>query len=135
MKFNSKSVTLNRGINLKVNISLPSKLSSYNISPDIWEESIKKFNKDLDERSQVSEIIKGIKTDVLRINKSIGGGIVLWMNAKEEDVDLINQLQFTLAGKIIFEDDKSDKIEGILIKDLLYGSSTGAHRSIFKKRS
>jgi len=134
MKFNSKSVTLNRGINLKVNISLPSKLSSYAISPDIWEESIKQFNKDLNERSQVSEIIKGIKVDVLRINRSMDS-FVLWMSAKEQDVDLINQLQFTLAGKIVFEDDKTDKVEGVLIKDLLYGSPNGEHRSIFKKKS
>jgi hypothetical protein len=133
MKFNSKSVTLNRGVNVKVNVALPPKLETYTIPQDVWEESIKQFNKELDERSQVSELIQGIKVDVLRVNRTMGC-VVLWMTAKEKDVDTINLLEFKLSGKVVFEDEKSDKIEMVLIKDLLYGSPSGEHRSIFRKK-
>jgi len=131
MKFNSKSITLNRGINVKVNVVIPPKLET--IPQVIWEKSIKQFNLELDERPQVSEIIQGIKVDVLRVNRTMGC-MVLWMMAKEKDIETIKLLEFKLSGKMVFEDEKSDKIEMVLIKDLLYGSPSGEHRSIFKKK-
>jgi len=133
MKFNSKSVTLNRGVNVKVNVLLPQKLQNYAISQEVWEDSLKRFNEELDRRSQVSEIIQGIKVDVLRVNLSMGS-VVLWMMAKEADVDTINLLVFSLRGKIVFADDKTNAVEQIIINDLLYGSTSGADRSIFKKK-
>ena len=133
MKFNSKSVTLNRGVNVKVNVLLPQKLQNYAISQEVWEDSLKRFNEELDRRSQVSEIIQGIKVDVLRVNLSMGS-VVLWMMAKEADVDTINLLVFSLRGKIVFADDKTNVVEQIIINDLFYGSPSGAERSIFKKK-
>lgn len=133
MKFNSKSITLNRGINVKVNVVIPPKLETYTISPVVWEKSIKQFNLELDERPQVSEIIRGIKVDVLRVNRTMGC-VVLWMTAKEKDIETINRLEFKLSGKVVFEDEKSDKIEMVLIKDLLYALPSGEPRSIFKKK-
>jgi hypothetical protein len=134
MRFNSQSVTLNRGINLMQVVQLPSTLESYTISPDVWEESIVEFNKQLDERSQVSEIIEGIKVDVLRINRTMGN-VVLWMTAKENDAKLVEALTFMLKGTVVFEDEKSSRVERIFIKDLLYEASGSEAKSIFKKKS
>jgi len=133
MKFNSQSVTLNRGVNLKVDVVLPPILETYVIPEEVWSVSIDEFNKELDQRSQVSEIIKGIKVDVLRIHRSMGN-VLLWMMVKEHDIDMINALTFTLRGKVVFEDDKTNKVERVLIKDLLYSVSDTETKSIFKKK-
>jgi hypothetical protein len=138
MKFDSKSITLNRGVNLKVEVILPPKISNYIILDDVWEESINEFNKELDERSTVSEIVRGIKIDVLRINRTMGN-VVLWMTVKENDIDTVNALKFILKGKVVFEDDKSNKVERMIIQDLLFsdqwpGEVIGQMKSIFKKK-
>lgn len=131
MKFNSKSVTLNRGVNLKVNLEIPSALTSYPISGEIWEESLEEFNKQLDERRQVSEIIDGVKVDVLRLKRAVGD-VFIWMSAKEKDIPMIEKLRFTFKGKLVFENKDSNKVEKVLINDLLYGDLS-AEKSIFRK--
>jgi len=134
MKFDSKSVTLNRGVSLMQVVDLPYLLESYSISPEIWEKSISEFNKRLDERSQVSEIIENIKVDVLRINRTMGN-VILWMTSKEKDTEVINALKFVLKGTVVFEDEQTNRVERILIKDLLYEMSGSEAKSIFKKKS
>jgi hypothetical protein len=131
MKFNSKSVTVNGGTNLKVNVEIPSLLHCYQLSPPVWDESLEEFNKELDTRRQVSEIIDGVKVDVLRL-KRVSNEVFIWMTAKEKDIDKVKDIRFTIKGKLVFEDDKSDKVEKILIKDLLYGNSP-TEQSIFRK--
>jgi hypothetical protein len=131
MKFNSKSVTVNGGTNLKVNVEIPSLLSCYQISPGMWDESLEEFNKELDTRRQVSEIINGIKVDVLRL-KRVSTDVFIWMTAKEKDIDEVKDIRFTVKGKLVFEDDKAIKVEKILIEDLLYGAPA-AEKSIFRK--
>jgi len=138
MKFNSKSVTLNRGVNVMHPVQLPSALTTYNIPEDIWDESIVRFNKELDARSQVSEIVNGIKVDVLRIKRAMGN-VILWMTAKEHDVATIEALTFTLKGQLVFENEKSDAVEKLLINDLFcgvlaYGLPNDGMKSIFRKK-
>jgi hypothetical protein len=132
MKFNSKSVLLNRGENLKCKITIPKALQSYEIPDEIWDASINKFNNELDARHQVSEIIKDIKVDVLRIHHLMGD-LILWMAVKANDASTIESLQFTLKGKLVFENDTTKNLESIIIEDLLYGSPDGEKQSIFKK--
>ena len=134
MKFNSKSVTLNRGINLKVSVAIPPIMDSYQISDDVWNEAMVDFNKELDNRSQVSEIVDGVKVDVLRINTRIVGTVILWMMVKESDVEVVENMVFTLSGTVVFEDETSNVVEKVIVKDLFFGSPDGVRRSIFKKR-
>lgn len=133
MKFNSKSVTLNRGINLKLNVEIPPVMHSYEISDAIWNEAMVDFNKELDNRSQVSEIIDGVKVDVLRINRNMGT-VILWMMVKESDAEVVENMVFTLSGTVVFEDETSNRAEKVIVKDLFFGSPDGVRRSIFKKR-
>ena len=133
MKFNSKSVTLNRGINLRVRVEMPPVMYSYDISNDVWSDAIIDFNKELDNRSQVSEIIDGVKVDVLRINRNMGI-IYLWMMVKENDSEVVGNMTFTLSGTVVFEDETSNVVEKVIVKDLFFGSPDGGRRSIFKKR-
>lgn len=114
-------------------VQLPSSLTAYNIPEDVWDESITEFNKELDGRSQVSEIVDGIKVDVLRIKRAMGS-VILWMTAKEHDVATIEALTFTLKGKIVFEDEKSSNVEKVLINDLLYEVPNSGVKSIFRKK-
>jgi len=133
MKFNSKSVTLNRGINLRVSVAIPPVMDSYEISADVWDDAMVDFNKELDTRSQVSEIIDGIKVDVLRINRNMGT-VYLWMMVKENDAEVVGNMVFTLSGTVVFEDETSNVVEKVIVKDLFFGSPDGKRRSIFKKR-
>lgn len=131
MKFNSKSVALNRGINLKVNVEIPNAVNSYPITADVWEESLSEFNKQLDTRRQVSEIIDGVKVDILRLKRATGD-VFMWMFAKEKDVDKIQKTRFTFKGKLVFENKESTTVEKVLINNLLYGAPA-AEKSIFRK--
>jgi hypothetical protein len=133
MKFNSKSVTLNRGINLRVSVSIPPVMDSYQISNEVWDDAMADFNKELDNRSQVSEIIDGVKVDVLRINRNMGT-VYLWMMVKENDSEVVGNMVFTLSGTVVFEDETSNVVEKVIVKDLFFGSPDGGRRSIFKKR-
>ena len=132
MRFNSKSVMLNRGTNLRVGIDIPSALRYHSIPVALWDTAITEFNKQLDTRRQVSEIIDGVKVDVLRIHLQ-SGGLFIWMSVKEKDVSTISKLRFTFKGKLVYENDTAKRLEQILINDLLYGQQ-GSEKSIFRKQ-
>ena len=132
MKFHSNSVTLNRGVQTKINVVIPSRLETYSIDDNVWKESIIAFNKELDDRSTVSEIINGIKVDILRILLTMNT-IVLWMTVKESDIEIVQSIKFMLKGKVVFEDDKTNKVERLIIQDILYGRDRST-TSIFKKK-
>jgi len=129
MRFNAKSVTLNRGVNYRAGIEIPPTLLHYSIPADVWDKSIEDFNKQLDTRRQVSEIVDGVKVDVLRINRS-GGGLFIWMMVKNDDVETIEKVRFTFKGKLVFENEH--RIEQVIINDLLYGERA-KEKSIFRK--
>jgi hypothetical protein len=85
----------------------------------------------MDKRNQVSEIIEGVKVDILRLKRGTRG-VFIWMFANENDISIIEKLRFTFKGKLVFENKDSNTIEKILINDLLYGFPT-TEKSIFKK--
>lgn len=129
MRFNSKSVTLNRGVNHKIRLQIPFIFDSYDISRDVWDKSLKDFNKCLDKRPQVSEIINGIKIDILRVKRGVGE-IFIWTSVKEKDIPLLEKLNFTFKGKLYYADDKKETVEHVLISDLTYGEGVPT-QSIF----
>jgi hypothetical protein len=134
MRFNSKSVTLNRGLRLNKKVEIPSEIYSYEISDDVWNTAIADFNTELDARTQVSEIIDGIKVDVLRINRNVGD-VILWIMVDEKDMEFIKRIKFTLSGTVLLAGETSNVIEKLIMKDLIFGSSDNVRRSIFKKRT
>jgi hypothetical protein len=133
MKFNSKSVTLNRGVNTKVGITLPPAISTCEIPVNVWDSSVDKFNKDLDERSVVTEFLKGMKVDVLRVHRSMGT-MTLWINAKEKDLDVLKKMHFTLSGKLVYANENTNEIEQVIIEDMTYATAETAPQSVFKKK-
>jgi hypothetical protein len=134
MVFTSDSILMNRGINYKVIVRLPTIFSSYKITDEILDECIKSFNKELDARSQVSEIVNGVKVDVLRL-KEMCDNIMLWMYVKENDLPKIKRINFSLAGLLVFTDATEREVERIIIEDLLYTTDQIIEpTSIFKKK-
>ena len=67
MRFNSKSITLNRGVNCRLKVNVPSEFPIDKIAYDVLESSIKDFNNELDKRRQVKELIGNMEVDVLRL--------------------------------------------------------------------
>ncbi len=84
MTFNSKSVTLNRGINHRVLVNLPDQLNKYQMDDSVWEDAVQEFNKKLSKRPLVTMHIGDVKVDVLKIGRTMDT-ITLWLVVKEKD--------------------------------------------------
>jgi len=131
MRFNSQSVIMNRGTNFRVGVEIPHGLHHIRIPAELWDDAVEEFNKQLDSRKQVSELVDGIKVDILRLHLT-GGAFYIWMAAKESNVPTMADTRFTFKGKLVYESEKSDQLESVLITDLLYGPQ-GQEKSIFRK--
>lgn len=116
---------------MRVGIEIPNGLLHVRIPADMWDDAVEDFNKQLDSRKQVSELIDGIKVDVLRIHMA-GGAFYVWLSVKESNMATMADTRFTFKGKLVYESEKSDQLESVLITDLLYGPR-GNEKSIFKK--
>jgi hypothetical protein len=113
---------------------MPTAFDNYIISTDVLHEAIDSFNKELDTRSQVSEVIAGVKVDVLRL-KEMAGNIMIWMSVKENDKELVDKMNFSLSGLLVFTDATETVVEQIIIEDLLYHTDQILDpTSIFKKK-
>lgn len=124
MKFDSKSVTLNRGVNHRLNVEIPLKLDSYVLNENIWNEALDNFNKRLSNRDKVSAHIGDIKVDIIRLSKTMGK-TVLWVVVKSKDIDDLNKVSFKLKGQVIFEEDSDTKVNKMVIRDILFGDVDG----------
>jgi hypothetical protein len=124
MKFDSKSVLLNRGINYRLDVEIPPKLSSYILDENIWNEALDNFNKRLSNRNKVSAHIGDIKIDVIRLGKNVGN-VVLWVIAKSNDTDALGKINFKLKGQVIFKEDSDVKVDKMVIRDILFGDTEG----------
>lgn len=130
MKFDSKSVLFNRGINHRVNINVPSEIDSYIVSDDVWKWAIEDFNKKLDKRPLVTMHIGDLKLDILRLARNMQS-VVLWLVVKEKDLDVAEKIHFSLKGEVIFAENSDTKVDKMIIKDIMYGKDEG----IFTKKS
>lgn len=118
MRFNSKSITLNRGVNFRLRVNVPSGFSIDQISYNILESAIQDFNDILDKRRQVKEIINGIDIDILRLGFT-AETFYLWVFIKENDIDFFkNNISFTFSGKLVYGNDIFP--EKVIIEDLIY---------------
>lgn len=134
MRFNSKSVTLNNGISLLLDVQLPTILIGLVVPDSLLKSSIDRFNKMLDKRRNVKEVINGIELDILKLNLSVNG-FRLWVFVNQHTKDIIQNVRFTFRGKLIYENDNSDIIEDILIEDVLFKVDEGdGWQSVFSRK-
>lgn len=129
MRFNSKSVLLNSGINQRYMVRLPKQLDQYQIADEVWEDAVKEFNKRLDRRPHVTVHMGDIKIDVLKIGRTMET-IVLWLVVKKKDLPIINHTELMLHGEVIFAEDSDTKVDKMVIKDVVFGD-----KGIFVKKS
>lgn len=133
MRFNSKSITLNKGFNLRLKINIPEEFPIGKISNDILESAIKDFNNILDNRKNVREIVDNIEIDILRLGLT-AETFYLWVFVKKEDVKQIEggSINFTFSGKLVYGDN-DDLPEKVIIDDLIYKVTEGlSWKSIFE---
>lgn len=123
MTFNSNSVLLNKGINHRVYVEIPSSLNSYKISEEVWKEAIKGFNNKLSTRSNVSQQIGSIKIDIICLDRFLG--TVLWICSQKEDEDIIKSLRFILKGEVIFKEGSEEEVDKMVIEDILFRKGEG----------
>jgi len=132
MRFNSKSVILNGGINIFKNISVPMGFEAYSIDPAVWTASVDEFNKELNKRPSVLGNVDDIDVDVLRIE--FNDKIKLRMFVMKEFENDIQNTQFMLKGKLVFDNESTNKVEKMIIKDIHYMSERG-YVSLFSENS
>ena len=125
MRFNSKSVLLNRGINYRYPIETPPVFKHYKFQPDVLSEAVKEFNRKLDKRPLVTMYMDGIKVDVLRIVPTSDDTLAIWLVVKEKDVDTVHETCFTIKGDVYFDGDSDVKVDKMVINDVMYGENKG----------
>jgi hypothetical protein len=124
MRFNSKSITLNKGFNLRLKVNVPEKFPIDEIAYDVLEFSVKDFNNILDNRKNVREIIDNIEVDILRLGLT-AETFYLWIFVKEEDVNKIERgsINVTFSGKLVYNSDNDISPERVIIEDVIYRMS------------
>jgi hypothetical protein len=130
MKFNSQSVTLNRGVNYRYPVQTPQSFTRYKFAPDVIQTAIKDFNKKLDKRPHVTMKLGDIKADVLRLVPTSDDTLAIWLVVKEKDVDTLHEMCFTITGDVYFADEAEVNVMHMVINDVLYDDDD---KGIFKK--
>ena len=130
MKFNPRSVLLNRGAIRKVEIDLPNQLYSYEIPDGVWEDAIKEFNKRLNKRPHVTMKMKDLKIDVLRVARLFQTPL-LWVVIGQRDIGSLDKLQLLLKGEVVFAENSEVKVDKMIIQDIMYEDNRG----LFDKKS
>lgn len=131
MKFDSQSVLLNDGVNIQVNINLPKIFDNYTFSPEMWSKTISGLNKLLNERSSVTTEINGKKVDILQVEPRDPFAIKLVVN--KDDIEFFGSTWFSIKGQLVFEENSWDKVEKILISDLIYKDAEGNTHGLLNK--
>lgn len=130
MRFNSKSVLLNRGINYRYPIETPPVFKQYKFRPNVLREAVDEFNQKLDKRPHVTMHMNDVKVDVLRIVPTSDDTLAIWLVVKEKDVDTVHETHFTIKGDVYFEGESDVKVDKMVIKDVMYSDDRG----IFTKK-
>lgn len=125
MKFNSKSVLLNRGVNYRYPVETPSSFKHYRFQPDVLRDAIEDFNQKLDKRPHVTMHMEDIKVDVLRLVPTSEDTLAIWLVVKEKDVDILHEKCFTIKGDVYFVGESEVEVDKMVIKDVMYGDDTG----------
>lgn len=125
MRFNSKSVMLNRGVNYRYPIETPPVFKHYKFYPDVLKKAVEEFNKRLDKRPHVTMHFDGIKVDVLRIVPTTDETLAIWLVVKEKDIDTVNEMCFTIKGDVYFVGTSDTEVDHMIINDVMYNENKG----------
>lgn len=126
MKFTTSSVLLEGGCRVHLDVYIPSFLLDYDISNEVWQQSINDFNEKLNSRESVTIKINGIDVDVLKLESELStdflamGAVILLIVVKEEDIPKISDIHFCLTGVLTLEH-KSGKVDNMVINNITYG--------------
>ena len=125
MKFNSKSVLLNKGSNYRHPLQIPSVFSKYKFATDVLRKAVDEFDKKLDKRPHVTMKLNGVKADVLRIVPTAEDALAIWLAVKEKDIDTVNKICFTIKGDVYFDGDSEVNVDHMIIHDVLFDEGHG----------
>jgi hypothetical protein len=132
MRFNSKSVLLNDGVNMKVMIDVPEVFAKLEFPDTIWESAIINFNHVLNQRPSVTEEVNGLPVDILNLENGTSS-IRLSIGVKRTDVEAFEDVWFKLRGQIVFKANSFDDVESINITDLVYTNAKGEKVGVLNK--
>jgi hypothetical protein len=142
VKFNSKSIIMEQGIQVKTDVYIPGFLMDYEIPDEVWSEAIVEFNKKLNVRTSVTQKINGIDADVLQIapiEDTIDdlrmGAVVLLLVVRGVDVEKIADIHFCLTGQLIFKLGTTTEVEQMIIKNITYGGEDSKKFRILEENS
>ena len=134
MRFDSKSVIMNRGINYRYPIETPSAFKHYKFHPYVLREAVEEFNMKLDRRPLVTMHFDKVKVDVLRLVPTSDDTLALWLVVKEKDVDIIHEKCFTIKGDVYFVGDSDVEVDKMVITDVMYSDDKGIFTGKDKKK-
>ncbi len=120
MKFDSKSVVLNRGVNQRYVVHTPIQLDQYQIADDVWDSAVEEFNQKLNKRKRSTMKISDFKVDVLRVGRTMGT-LVMWVVVKEKDMSTLDHTEFMLKGEVVFAENSDTKVDKLNIWDVFVG--------------
>lgn len=132
MRFNSKSVLLNDGVNMKVMVDIPEVFEKLDFPEAVWVDAIVNFNNRLNERPTVTEEVLGKPVDILQLEPGTSS-IKLSIGVKREDVEAFEDVWFKLKGQIVFKANSFQDVESINITDLIYTNAEGEKVGVFNK--
>ena len=124
MRFNSKSVTLNKSASYLVSVAQPTQLKQYKIDENVWKKAIEDFNKRLDKRPHVTMKFGDFRVDVLKVHR-MGDVIQMWLMVKQENMTDVEEMTFTLKGDVYFVDNSDVLVDTMIIRDIMYSDNQG----------
>jgi hypothetical protein len=132
MRFNSKSVLLNDGVNMKLIVDVPEVIGSFQCSDKVWENAIINFNTKLNGRESVTEEVNGLPVDILQMERG-EASIRLAIAVKRDDVEAFEDVWFKIKGQLIFKPQSMTDVEAIDIADLIYVNAKGEKVGVLNK--
>ena len=125
MKFNSNSVTLNRGVNYRVPIETPPAFKKYRFSPDVFKNAVAEFNLKLSKRPLVTMHFDETKVDVIRLVPTSEDTLAMWIVVKEKDIDTVHEMCFNIIGDVYFCGDSDIEVFHMIINDVTFAENKG----------
>lgn len=129
------------GVEVKVDVYVPTFLMDYEISESVWETAIGNFNKKLAARPSVTTHINGIDVDILRIETLENakdyfamGAVLLYMIVRPEQVESILDIHFIISGFVTFEETLENIVDGMKIENITYGGDDSKKFKVLKEK-
>jgi hypothetical protein len=139
VNFQSNSITLKGGVEVKTDVYVPTFLMDYEIPDSVWEKSIEDFNKKLNDRPSVTCLINGINVDILRMevvedsrDLLAMGAVLVYMVARPIHVQDLMDIHFIISGFVTFDDDERKSVRAMTIENITYGGDDSKKFQVLK---